>query len=66
MKIFLNGKIADFVEGSSIADLVVLKKLNSNYVIVEYNNQIVQKDSWPEIQLKNEDKIEIFQLVGGG
>jgi sulfur carrier protein len=66
MEIILNGKTVDVAEGLSIADLVAQKKLNPQMVIVEYNYQLANKDSWPDIKLRSGDRLEILHLVGGG
>lgn len=66
MKIVFNGKETDMPNGLSIADLVAEKKLNPNTVLAEYNYEVVQKEVWPDIKLKDGDRLEIFQLVGGG
>lgn len=66
MKIVLNGKEASVQKGMSIVNLVAEKNLNPDLVLVEYNYEVIKKESWPDIKLKDGDRLEIFQLVGGG
>ena len=39
---------------------------NSNTIIVELNNLIVNYESWQENKVKDGDKLEIVSIVGGG
>lgn len=39
---------------------------NSSLVVLEYNNFICNKRNWNKILIKNNDKIEIVTIVGGG
>lgn len=66
MKIVLNGKVVEVEKGLSVAELVAQKNFSPNMVIIEHNQQLLKKDVWPQIKLQNNDKLEIFQLVGGG
>ncbi|NPV26542.1 MAG: sulfur carrier protein ThiS [Firmicutes bacterium] len=66
MKITLNGKEEVINEGTSIAALIALKGLNPETVIVEYNFNLVKKETWAGIVLKENDRLEILRFVGGG
>lgn len=66
MKIILNGKKTDVGEGLSIAEFMRQKKLDSKAFIVVYNHEVIEKNTWSEIKLENEDSLEILQFVGGG
>ncbi len=66
MKIILNGKTVDVEEGLSVADLVKRRKFNSNVIIVEYNYEVIKKEAWAQTRLKEGDRLEVLQLVGGG
>lgn len=39
---------------------------NTFLLVLEYNNLICDKKSWDKILIKNNDKIEIVTIVGGG
>lgn len=62
----VNGR--DFsIEGiNNISDL--LKKLNVNEyrVVVELNKEIVSKEDYSKVNLKDDDTIEVVSFVGGG
>jgi len=66
MKVFLNGKSVDLPAGLTVAGLVTEKKLNPDTIIIEYNRQLLKKENWPEVVLKENDRLEILKFVGGG
>ena len=47
-------------------DLLNYFNYNSQLFIIEYNNFICNKNKWKTIEIKNNDKIEIITIVGGG
>jgi len=66
MKIILNGR-EEFLEGvTTISGLIALKKLNPNAVIVEHNYNLVKKENWNDMVIKENDRLEILRFVGGG
>lgn len=66
MIINLNGKEEVLQEGITVQDLIAFKGLDPDTVIVEYNNDLVQKETWTGIVLKENDRIEVLRFVGGG
>ncbi len=66
MKIAVNGTADQFPEGSSIKDILAARDLGDETVIVLLNGEMTNRDSWGDIRLKPEDRIEIVRVVGGG
>lgn len=66
MKIILNGKEEVLKEGTTVAELIVLKRLNPDTIIVEHNHDLVKKENLADIFLKENDRLEILRFVGGG
>jgi len=66
MHILLNGKSVQLPEGITIEDLVKLKGLNPDAVIVECNMNLVKRESWAGVALRESDSVEILRFVGGG
>lgn len=66
MKITLNGREEALSEGTTVAGLIAMKGLNPDTVIVEYNYEVVKKEAWSGIVLKENDRLEILRFVGGG
>nr|YP_009496988.1 thiamine biosynthesis protein S [Rhizosolenia fallax]AWT39701.1 thiamine biosynthesis protein S [Rhizosolenia fallax] len=50
----------------SIYDLINYFNYNPSLLVVEYNKFIVVKKNWKKIVIKDNDKIEILTIVGGG
>ena len=65
-KIQLNGKKISIKSNFSILDLLKKYKLANKKVAIEYNVTIIQKISYKNKYLKNNDKIEIVHFIGGG
>ena len=69
MKIRVNGE-EKFINNSnkeySLTEALIQLGYNSNTIIVELNNLIVNCESWQEKKVKDGDKLEIVSIVGGG
>ena len=65
-KIQLNGKKVVIKTNTTLLDLLKKYKLTKKKVAVEYNGIIIQKANFKKKNLKNNDKIEIVQFIGGG
>ena len=69
MKIKVNGEekvINNSNKESTITEALSQLGYNSNTIIVELNNLIVNNESWQENKVKDGDKLEIVSIVGGG
>jgi len=65
MKLQINGEDRDFASPLSLQGLIEQLGMKSDRVAVELNRQIVPRDQW-SIALKEGDRLEIVQFVGGG
>ena len=65
-KIQLNGKKVKIQRNLSIKDLIKKYKLKENKIAIELNGTILPKDHYKDKKVKNNDKIEIVQFIGGG
>jgi sulfur carrier protein len=63
---FLNGQ--KYFTEFELTILQLLKYFNYNpsILVLEYNNSICNKKHWNKIYIKNNDKIEVVTIVGGG
>jgi thiamine biosynthesis protein ThiS len=71
MKIHLNGEeraIAKQAQSGSLtlAELIESLGMKPDRVAVELNGEIVPRALWSQTQLKDGDRLEIVQFVGGG
>jgi sulfur carrier protein len=63
---FLNGQEYFCKRQLTLSDLLNYFNYKLSLLVVEYNNFICPKDKWGKIYIKNNDKIEIVTIVGGG
>ena len=63
---FLNGEQYFTRYELNILELITYFNYNASLFVLEYNNKICEKKNWDKILLKNNDKIEIVTIVGGG
>ena len=69
MKIKVNGKEKDLklkVEEVLLSETLKLLGYNSNTIIVEVNDLIINSKRWDNEILKDGDRLEIVSIVGGG
>lgn len=66
MQITLNGKVKNFEETLSLKSIILQFCRDTEHVIAEVNGQIVKSQKWNEQSIKNGDKIELINFVGGG
>ncbi len=65
-KIQLNGKKISIHSNFTVRDLVNKYKLKEKKIAIELNGMILPKQNYQKKKLKNNDKIEIVQFIGGG
>ena len=63
---FLNGEQYSIKDQITLLELITYFNYNSSLLVLEYNNSICNKKNWNNIIIKNNDKIEIVTIVGGG
>ncbi|MED1750108.1 MULTISPECIES: sulfur carrier protein ThiS [Bacillus] len=67
MKIQLNGRVVDFdKENGTIYDLLSAYQLENRVVIVEKNQEVIDKKTFQQVEIQPNDTIEIVHFVGGG
>jgi len=66
MKIIINGKEKEIKENSTIKELLNSLEIFDKTMAVAVNMKIVKKDNWNNYKLKENDKIEALNFVGGG
>jgi len=62
----VNGRDIEVVERLTLADFLRLQQYNLKNIAVERNGEIVPKATYQDVLLKEEDRLEIVQFVGGG
>lgn len=66
MVITLNGKEETVSDPMTLSELLAIKQLKPESVVVELNLDIIDKDKLHEIEIQERDVIEILRFVGGG
>ena len=66
MKLRINGKEQDIERQGSLRELAESRHLNCKNIVIEHNLEIIPKNKWKEVSLKEGDSIEIVTFVGGG
>ena len=65
-KIQLNGRKIALTQEFSIYEIIKKYKISTNKVAVELNGKILPKNKYKQRLVKDKDKIEIVQFIGGG
>ena len=66
MRLKLNGEEVLINEEMTLLEFLLLKGINPDTVVVEYNYDIVKREKWSQIILKENDNLEVVRFVGGG
>ncbi|NPA11324.1 MAG: sulfur carrier protein ThiS [Epsilonproteobacteria bacterium] len=66
MKIKINGIEKEVKENITIKELLETLQVLDKTMAVAVNMKIVKKDDWDKFKLKEGDKVEALNFVGGG
>jgi sulfur carrier protein len=62
----INGATRELPTLGSVADLVKELALSPATILVEHNGVALRRDEWRAATLRENDKIEVLQIVAGG
>lgn len=66
MQIQLNGEPYALPDGQTLADLIEQMDLTGRRIAVELNQDIVPRSQHAGTPLKDGDRVEVVQAIGGG
>lgn len=66
MAIYLNGKKEEVGDDLNISKLLEIKKIKPEVVTVELNEKIIDRNEYPSIRLRANDRLEFVYYMGGG
>lgn len=66
MTICINGNKQDVPNGTTVQQLIELFQLREKAVVCELNRKVIERSTFSEVQLKDNDALEIVHFVGGG
>ncbi|AMD95554.1 thiamine biosynthesis protein ThiS [Leptotrichia wadei] len=61
----INGKYEE-INNINLLDYLTKNKYRTDRIVVDFNGNIIKKEDFEKINIKNTDKIEIVCFVGGG
>lgn len=63
----VNDKAQEVSLPLTLSDLIKINKvLNPELVSVQVNEEFVDRDVWPQTQLKDGDRVDFLYFMGGG
>ncbi|MBF2016863.1 MAG: thiamine biosynthesis protein ThiS [Rivularia sp. T60_A2020_040] len=66
LELQVNGEIRNFSQETFLPDLLIELGYNPRLVAVEYNGEILHRQYWEQTKIKQNDRLEIVTIVGGG
>ncbi|MFA6431742.1 MAG: sulfur carrier protein ThiS [Candidatus Margulisiibacteriota bacterium] len=66
IKVIVNGKPLEVKKETTIADLLSHYKISPKVCAVERNGEILERNEYLRIMVKEKDIIEIIRMMGGG
>jgi len=66
LHIIINGENKELPETLSVAELIRQLELPQMRVAIEINREVVRRADWMLTLLRDGDRVEIVQFVGGG
>ena len=66
MKVFLNGKETMSQEEAGLEDVIRALGFNPERVVVQHNGRILTREEWKDVFVRENDRIDVLQFVGGG
>lgn len=66
LKVIVNGNEKEFKTGTTLLELLRSLSLDGKVMAAAVNMEIVKQNSWNQYSLKDGDKLELLDFVGGG
>ncbi len=66
MTLIINGETKNFTDNITLMELLKELSLEGKVMAAAVNMEIVKQDNWGSYELKNGDKLELLDFVGGG
>lgn len=66
MHIRLNGKEREVRGGHTVRSLLDELELHPGMVVVELNRDILERESYADVPVRDGDQVELVHFVGGG
>ena len=63
---YINGQLYCVNQRITLSELINYFNDKNSLFVIEYNHLICNKNEWKQTAIKDQDKIEIVTIVGGG
>lgn len=62
----VNGSERSVAAGSTLVDLIRSLDMNPELIVVEHNFEILDRKTYGDVVLSQDDRVELVHFVGGG
>lgn len=62
----VNGSERSVAAGSTLVDLIRSLDMNPELIVVEHNLEILDRKTYGDVVLSQDDRVELVHFVGGG
>ncbi|WP_251517123.1 MULTISPECIES: sulfur carrier protein ThiS [Staphylococcus] len=66
MHCIINGDQFTFDQSMNIQEILQSLELDEQRVIVEHNEQLIKREQFPNQIVREQDRLELLEFVGGG
>lgn len=66
MKCIINGDKFNFEDALTLSDLLDALELDKDRIIVEWNDTLIKSEQFNDITVRESDRLELLEFVGGG
>ncbi|MCL5983004.1 MAG: sulfur carrier protein ThiS [Firmicutes bacterium] len=66
MKVYLNGKDVFLSGETPLVDFVRDNGFRPERVVIQHNGRILTREEWSGASVRENDRIDVLQFVGGG
>ncbi|GAB0172707.1 sulfur carrier protein ThiS [Helicobacter trogontum] len=66
MQIYINGEHQTIADNTTITQLLEQLAVEDKIVAVSLNANVVKKDTWTQVYLREHDRLELLQFMSGG
>ena len=66
IQLTVNGKPCELLEPTNVMEFLKTKNVNTKFIAVAHNGNILRKEEYGGIELQHGDVLEVVRPVGGG
>ncbi len=66
ISVTINGEMQEFPDVTPLGEYVSSLGVNPRMIAIAYNGEVLRRDEWDEVTLKDDDTVEVVRAVGGG